>query len=175
MLIRIHKIVIRAVIQEQEPESHGEAPHRGTPVAELGVRCPGEDKQADGDEPATAHHRHKADFCRGRAAVTRAEREVVFVHQRCAGGGAEDADRDGDEHEAGGGGGVVFPALVDDGVGDEEYVEEAVEDGHVEAEEEDDEFAEEELEGADEEDAEAFGEGPEVEVLFGDEVYVLFA
>ena len=99
----------------------------------------------------------------------------MSVHEGRARCGAEDADGDGDEHEAGGGSGVVFPALVDDGVGDEEHVQEAVEDGHVEAQEEDDEFAEEELEGADEEDAQAFGERPEVEVLFGDEVFVLLA
>lgn len=58
--------------------------------------------------------------------------------------------------------------MVDDGEGDEEHVEESVEDTHVEGDEEDDEFAKEKLKGTDEEDAEAFAEGSKVEILFCD-------
>jgi len=99
------------------------------------------------------------------------ERQVVFVDYRGATCGCDDADGERDEHEACDTCRVAFAFLEDDGKGDEEHVEEAVEDGHVEGEEQDDGFEEEELEGADEEDGHAFAEGAEIEILLGDVLF----
>jgi len=57
--------------------------------------------------------------------------EIVFVDERSACCGAENPEGDRDEHEAGDAGRVALSALVDDGEGDEEHVEEAVKNGHV--------------------------------------------
>ena len=98
--------------------------------------------------------------------------EVVFVHQRGAEGGQNHAHGYGDEHQARGRRAVAFAFLVDDRIGDEEHVQQAVQDGHVEGDEEDDGLLEEQLEGPDQEDSEAFAEGAQVEVLFGHELVV---
>lgn len=132
MLIRIHKIIIRAVVQEQKPEPDRKAAHRRAPVAEARVRGPREDEEANGDEPAAKHHRYQANFSGRFAAMARVEGQVVLVYEGSAGCGSEDANCDGDEHWASCGRGVVLAALVNNGVGDEEHVEEIIEDGHVE-------------------------------------------
>lgn len=168
VLVRVDEVVVGGVVEEDEAEADGEAAEGGADPVQARVGGPGEDEEADGDEPAGEHHGDEAGLGGRVAVVAGGELEVVLVDHGGAGGGHEDADGDRDEHEAGGGGGPALAALVDDGVGDEEHVEEAVEDGHVEGDEEDDELAEEELEGADEEDAEAGGEGAAVEFLLGD-------
>ena len=96
------------------------------------------------------------------------ERQVVLVDYWGAACGRDDADGERDEHQACDTCRVAFAFLEDDRKGDEKHVEEAVEDGHVEGEEEDDGFEEEELEGADEEDGHAFAERAEVEILLRD-------
>lgn len=66
----------------------------------------------------------------------------------------------------------MLPFLVHDWVGDEEHVEEAVENRHVDRDQEHDEFAEEELEGTDQEEGEGFEEGTFIDFLLGDEEVV---
>ena len=66
------------------------------------------------------------------------KRDVVFVDEGCAGRGTKNAECDGDEHQPCGACGIAFSFLVDDREGHKEHVEEAVEDGHVDGDEEDD-------------------------------------
>jgi hypothetical protein len=98
------------------------------------------------------------------------EGNVVLVDKGRAESGEDDTDSDGNEHETSLAGGVALALLVDDGEGDEEHVEETVEDTHVEGDEEDDELAKQKLEGSDEEDAETLREGSHVEFLLSDVV-----
>lgn len=44
VLVRVDEVVVRAVVQEDEAESHGEAAHHGPPGAEMGVGGPREDE-----------------------------------------------------------------------------------------------------------------------------------
>lgn len=81
---------------------------------------------------------------------------VVAVYNWCAESRCDDPESEWDEHESCGACGVTFPFLINDGEGDEEHVEEAVEDAHVEGNEEDDEFSEKKLERTNQENAEPF-------------------
>ncbi len=114
----------------------------------------------------------------------------MLVDEGGAESGGDDADGEGDavwmldpvllwvwmrcgQHLQGETGGTSRPPLSffeDDGIGNEEHVQQTVEDGHVQRDEEDDELAEEELQGHDEEDADALADGAHVEVLFRDPV-----
>src|SRR5947199_133557 len=64
------------------------------------VGRPGEDERPHGDEPAAGHHRNETGLSGRAAAVPVHERQVVFVDEGGADGGADDAHGDGDEHEA---------------------------------------------------------------------------
>lgn len=167
VLVRVDEVVVGRVVEEDEAEADGEAAHCGTRPRELRVGGPGEDEEADGDEPAGEHHGDEADLGGRVAVVLGDELEVVLVDEGRADGGEDDSYGDRDEHEARLAGRVALALLVDDGEGDEEHVEEAVENAHVEGDEEDDELAEEELEGADHEDGEALLHGAGVDVLSG--------
>lgn len=82
------------------------------------------------------------------------------------------ADGNGDEHETRHALGETLALLEDNGVRNEEHVEQSVQNRHVHADQKHDELGEEELEGPDEEDPEALAHGPQVEVLLGDVVRV---
>ncbi|RAL64765.1 hypothetical protein DID88_001796 [Monilinia fructigena] len=56
MLIRINKVVIRRVIEEDEAESDGEAANGRPDPMEMRVGGPGKDEETDGDEPTGGHH-----------------------------------------------------------------------------------------------------------------------
>ena len=99
------------------------------------IGCPGEDEESDGNAPAGDHHGHETGFSWWAAVVFVVEGEVVFVDDRGAASGRDDADGEGNEHQACDACRVAFALLEDDGEGDEEHVEETVEDGHVEGEE----------------------------------------
>lgn len=116
MLVRVYKVVVCRIIQENEAKADGKAAHGGACPRESGVGGPGEDEEADGDAPAGDHHGDEAGFGGGLAVVLAAEGKVMGVDERGERGAAEDTDGEGDEHEAGGGGGVAFALLVDDGV-----------------------------------------------------------
>lgn len=165
VLVRVYQVVIRAVIQEDEPESHRKAANRWTYPVHFGVAGPGEDEQADGDEPARQHHGIQASFGRRLAIVLMNERHVVLVHERRAGSTQQDTDDQGDEHQARGAGRIALALLVHNRVRDEEHVQQTVEHRHVQRDEEDDEFAEEELERADQEQREPLAERTRVDVL----------
>lgn len=132
------------------------------------IGCPGEDEESDGNAPAGDHHGDEARFGWWAAVMFVVERQVVFVDDWGAACGCDDADGERYEHQACDACRVAFALLEDDGEGDEEHVEETVEDGHVEREEEDDGFEEEELEGPNKENGHAFAEGAEVQILLGD-------
>jgi len=138
MLVRIDKIVIRGVVEEDEAETDWEAAKRRTNPVETGIGGPGEDEETNGDEPARTHHGNKSDFSRGLAAIISAHFHVMFIDERSAGSRAKDTDSKRDEHQSRAASRVSFSFLVDDGEGDEEHVEEAVENGHVSGDEEDD-------------------------------------
>ena len=168
VLVRVDQVVVGRVVEEDEAKADGQAGEAGADPGQALVGRPGENEEADGDEPAAGHHGDEADLGGRPAVVLGHEGEVVLVDERGADGREDDADGDGDEHEARDAGAVALADLKDDGVGDEEHVQEAVQDRHVQADEEDDELGEEQLEGADQEDADALGEGPGVELGLGD-------
>lgn len=168
VLVRVNQVVVGRVVEEEEAEADRETSEAGADPGQAGVRGPGKDEEADGDEPAAEHHGDQASLGRGLAVVLGDLLEVVAVDEGGADGGENNAHSDGDEHEAGGAGRVTLADLEDDGVGDEEHVEKAIEDRHVDRDEEDDEFAEEELEGADQKDGDALRERPGVELGLGD-------
>lgn len=78
------------------------------------VRCPCEDKQTDGDEPAREHHGDQALLGRRFAVVLGRDGQVVFVDEGGAGGAHEDAEGERNEHEAGGSGAPSLARLIDD-------------------------------------------------------------
>lgn len=168
VLVRIDEVVVGGVIQEDEPETNGEASERGADPDQARVRGPGEDEQADGDEPARDHHGNQADLGGRLAVVLLHLLEVVLVDDRRAHGRADDAHGEGDEHKTRDAVRVALATLENDGVGDEEHVQKTVEDGHVKRDEQHDELAEQELERTDEEDGHALCEGTLIEVGFSD-------
>lgn len=56
MLVGIDEVVIGRVVEEDEAEADGEAADCWTGPAKGGVGGPGEDEEADGNEPAGTHH-----------------------------------------------------------------------------------------------------------------------
>lgn len=167
VLVRVDQVVVGCVIQENEAEADGEAGEAGADPDQARVRGPGEDEEADGDEPARDHHGDQPDLG-GRLAVVFLDLgEVVLVDNGGAHGRADDSHRERDEHEARLAVRVALAALEDDGVGDEEHVEKTVEDRHVERDEQHDELAEQELEGPNQEDGHALREGTLVEIALG--------
>lgn len=166
VLVRVDEVVVGRVVEEDEAEADGEAAHHGAPVRQGRVRGPREDEQPDGHEPAREHHRDEARFG-GWFAVGRAcaDRKIVSVDQRAEDGRAHDAQRQGDEHEARHAFGPAFALHVHDRVRHEEHVQKAVEDRHVQADQQDDGFQEEQLERSNEEDPQLFAERSRVEFL----------
>ncbi len=57
VLVRVHQVVVGAVVDEDEAEAHGEAGERGPDPHQPVVRRPREHGQPDRDEPAREHHR----------------------------------------------------------------------------------------------------------------------
>lgn len=51
MLVGVYEIVVGAVVEEDEAEADGETAHCWPPKGEGGIGCPGEDEEADWDEP----------------------------------------------------------------------------------------------------------------------------
>lgn len=82
-----------------------------------------------------------------------------------AGRGDTYADSNGNEHKARHACVPALALLVDDGVGNEEHVQQAIQDGHVETDEQDDNLSEEQLERPEEEDSEPLAHGAHVKVL----------
>lgn len=186
MLVRINEVIVRRVVQEDKTEPNREASDGRAYPVHMRVRRPCEDEEANRDEPARVHHGDETGFGGRRAIVFAAEVFVVRVDEGGECGAQGDTEGDGDEHEACDAGAVVFSFLVDDGeairiakyvigdekrmgyVRDEEHVEEAVEDRHVQRDQEDDEFGEEKLERPEEVDLELFGERFPADLLLGD-------
>ena len=132
VLVRVDEVVVAGIVEEDEPEADGEPTHCRAPPAQPRIRCPGEDEEADRDQPARPHHRDEAGFC-GRLAVgvPGTDLQVVLVDSWGARGAEDDADHDRDEHEACAAGAPALAFLVDDWVGDEEHVEQTVQHRHV--------------------------------------------
>lgn len=170
VLVGVDEVVVCRVVEEDEAEADGEAAQGGTSPGDARVGGPSKDEETDGDGPARDHHGDETDFCGRRTVVLGHELEVVLVHKGRAGGRAEHADGDGNEHEACLAGRVAFALLVDDGKGNEEHVQQAVENAHVHADEKHDEFPKEKLKGSYEEDAKSFAKRSHVEFLLRDVV-----
>lgn len=153
MLVAIDEVVVGAVVEEDETESDRRTAESWACPREFRIRSPGEDEEADGNEPAAQHHGNQASFRWWFAVVSGDEGEVVLVDQRSAEGREYDSNRNRNEHQTGGGGAVAFALLVNDRVGDKEHVQQTVKDGHVQGDEQDDWLEEEQLEGAHEEDS----------------------
>ncbi|KAJ3578215.1 hypothetical protein NPX13_g2355 [Xylaria arbuscula] len=80
VLVRVDEVVVGAVVDEDEPEAHGEAGERGPHPDEPRVRGPRENDQPDRDEPAREHHGDKTEFGgRETARVRRDDFHVVLV------------------------------------------------------------------------------------------------
>lgn len=167
VLVRVDEVVVGRVVEEDETKANGEAGEAGADPDQVRVRGPGEDEEADGDEPARDHHGDQTNLGGGLAVVFLDLREVVLVNQGGAKGRADDADSERDEHEARLAVRVALASLEDDRVSDEEHVQQAVKDRHVERDEQHDELAEQELEGPDQEDAYTLREGTLVQIALG--------
>lgn len=172
MLVGVDEVVVGSVVEEDETEADRKTSETRTNPVQPRVRCPGKDEETDGDEPAAEHHGNKTDLS-GRSAVVLVDHlDVVIVDEGSAHGREDDTNSQWNEHETSLAGTPSLALLVDDGVGDEEHVEETVQDGHVQADEQDNDLAEEQLEGADKEDLQPLRQGPEVEISFGDVVLI---
>lgn len=96
--------------------------------------------------------------------------DVVLVDEGGTGRGKEYAHSHGNKHQTSLAGRVPLALLVDNREGNEEHVQETIQDTHVHGDEKDDELAEEELERADEEDEKTLREGAHVKLLLRDVV-----
>lgn len=99
---------------------------------------PAEDEQRDGDEPAADHHARETVLGVGAPALLGRATEIVALDAWRDADCESDTDEDGAEGEADH---AVVPAVVlaeDDGVREEERVEEAVDEGDVQTHEEQD-------------------------------------
>lgn len=123
VLVRVDEVVVGRVVEEDETEPNREAGEAGADPDQARVRGPGEDEEADGDEPARDHHGDQTNLGGGLAVVFLDLREVVLVNQGGAKGRADDADGERDKHEARLAVRVALASLEDDGVGDEEHVQ----------------------------------------------------
>lgn len=56
VLVRVDQVVVGGVVQEDEAKADGEAAQARAHPAELLVRRPGKDEEANGYEPAGEHH-----------------------------------------------------------------------------------------------------------------------
>ena len=120
-----------------------------------GFSRPAEPEETGGDEPGEGDEVREASFRLG-PSETGDEAGVDDVDVGRGDCGEGHADADAEEGEACDAGGPVAGLLVDDGVGCEVEVEDAVDQGHVEGEEEEDGFSAEHEPGADEAVAELF-------------------
>lgn len=92
VLVRVDEVVVGGVVEEDEAEADGEAADGGADPVHVRVRRPGEDDQADGDEPARAHHGDQAVLGRGRAVEAGRDLEVVLVDEGGEGSRGQDAE-----------------------------------------------------------------------------------
>lgn len=167
VLVGVDQVVVGGVVEEDEAEADGETTESGADPDEIGVRGPGEDEQANGDEPARDHHGNQTDLGRGLAVVLVTHLEVVLVDNGSAGSREKNTDSQGDEHETGATGVPALALLENNGEGNEEHVKQTVENAHVQRNEENDELLEEQLEGSNHEDSETLAHGPLINVLLG--------
>lgn len=96
------------------------------------------------------------------------ELEVVLIDEGRAYGRADDANSNGNKHQARLGGRVPLSLLVDDGESHEEHVQQPVKDAHVQRNEEDDEFSEEQLKRPNKKDGQSLCHGSHIKILLGD-------
>lgn len=135
MLVRVDEIIVCGIVEEDEAEADWETSDGRTDPVELWVGRPCEYEEADRDEPARDHHWDETGFCWWCSVVFLAETEVVLVDHGSAGSRTENAQGDWDEHQAGDGCRVSLSLLIDDGIGNEEHVEQAVQYTHVDGDE----------------------------------------
>ena len=143
--VRVDEVVGDAQEDEDHAEAEGRRRHDAhDPVDARGVG-PREPEQAGGQADGAEHAWGEAGLGRGAGcAGGGGGAEVALVVGDGVGDGGEHAGGDAEEGEAADAGAPAAVLLEDDGEGGEHHVEGAVDDGHVDAEEEDDGFAEEE-------------------------------
>ena len=135
----------------EKHEDHAEAEGGGADDADAPVDGfvvgPGEPEDADRESDGCDHGAGQACFGGCLAAVFALDARVALVVDDAVRAAEEDADGDADEGEAGDALGPAALFLEDDGEGAEEHVERAVDDGHVDGDDEHDRFGEEQHPG----------------------------
>ena len=168
MLVRVYEIVVCGIVEEDETETDRETGQTGSNPVDAGVRCPGEDEQADRDKPAGHHHRNETGLSWRKSTVFAAEVVVVFVDVRGESCAEQHTDGDGDEHKTGVTGAPALALLINDGVGNEEHVEQSVKDRHVDRHKEDNNLLEEKLEGTEDVNLQTLSKGASIKLLLSD-------
>lgn len=92
MLVRVDEVVVGGVVQKDEPEADPEAAKARPKPVQVRVAGPGEDDEAQGDEPAGAHHGDQAVLGGWVAVEAGGDFEVVFVDPGGADGGGNDTE-----------------------------------------------------------------------------------
>ncbi|KAM0155729.1 hypothetical protein ACHAQE_006647 [Botrytis cinerea] len=117
---------------------------------DVGVGGPGKPEESDGEDYGTEDHGGETFFGDDLAVFFELAREAGLGDPGNGSGAEEDSDEDSDEGEGAEAGGPAARLLEGDGVGFEEEVENAVDEGHVEGDEEENRFLKEHDEGAEE-------------------------
>lgn len=167
VLVGVDQVVVCRVVKEDEAEANGEATQSRADPDEICVRGPCEDEQANGNAPARDHHGNQANLRRRLSVVFVDHLDVVLVDKWREDRREKDTDGQGDEHQTSVAGIPSLTLLEDNGESNEEHVKQAVENAHVQRNEEDDELLEEQLEGSDHENSESLAHRPLINVLFG--------
>lgn len=110
---------------------------------DVGVGGPGKPEEADGEDEGTEDHGGETFFGDHFAVLFELAREARFGDPGNGSRAEEDPDEDANEGESAEAGCPAPRLLEGDGVGFEEEVEDAVDEGHVEGDEEEDRFLKE--------------------------------
>ena len=150
--VGVNEVVADAQKDEDHAEAEGGRGHDTHDPVDTRVVGPREAEQAEGETDGADFGRREAsfgwgaEFAFGDGGVCHAV--VALVVGDGVDDGGEHADGDAEEGEAADAFAPAAFLLEDDGEGGEHHVKGAVDDGHIDAEEEDDGFAEEENPGA---------------------------
>lgn len=114
MLVRVDKVVVGRIVQEDESKAHREAADGRANPMKTWVRRPSEYEHANWYEPARDHHGDQSSFCWRFAVVLLHESKVVLVDKGRASCTAEYTDGERNEHKTGRTRAISFALLVND-------------------------------------------------------------
>lgn len=143
LLERVDEVVQRRLEDGEEAEAHEHGADEGPDPVDLRVPRPAEDEEAGGEQDRADHHGGQAGFGDGEVVVGAEALDVEFLVEEVDAGGEEDADEVGEEGQ---GADDLVPAahfLEFDGEGGQTEVDDAVDEGGVERDEEADRRGEE--------------------------------